>query len=197
MLNKCVKLFFIVFFLFGSICLTADLAYADDNTNNAAAEEAETQEEQDNKTCNMEAIREEYFGHNEEEAEEKCWYCRMVIIMTNAFLQAAATTLPVTQELGYLILKLGFCIWLAIFFLKQLSAMNGLTPGKMLQEIMVMGFKCAFAYYAIKDGLPFIKDYILNPILITGTDIGSAILDKMLEGMDINAGASGLIHGAE
>ena len=45
MLNKCIKLFFIVFFLFGSICLTADLAYADDNTNNAAAEEAETQEE--------------------------------------------------------------------------------------------------------------------------------------------------------
>ena len=100
MLNKCVKLFFILFFLFGSVCLTANLAYADDNTNNAAAEEAETQKEQDNKTCNIEAIREEYFGHTEEEAEEKCWYCRMVIIMTNAFLQAAATTLPVTQELG-------------------------------------------------------------------------------------------------
>ena len=138
----------------------------------------------------MEAIREEYFGHNEEEAEEKCWYCRMVIIMTNAFLQAAATTLPVTQELGYLILKLGFCIWLAIFFLKQLSAMNGLTPGKMLQEIFMMGFKCAFCYYALDMGTDFVTTYILNPIVITGTDIGNALLTDMLDKMSATTPAT-------
>ena len=92
MLNKCVKLFFILFFLFGSVCLTANLAYADDNTNNAAAEEAETQKEQDNKTCNIEAIREEYFGHTERTSGRKhrhqqhmnsCHYHPLSLSLTN------------------------------------------------------------------------------------------------------------------
>lgn len=162
------KLFF---FSFVAISLTgfANNAYADD--------EAEATGK--SITCNKQYLEDKYIGQNNANNQEKCWYCRVVIIMTNAYLKATEQALPVVKDLGLLVVKLGFAIWLALFILKQISSIGGITPGKMLQEILTMGFKCAFAHFAIKDGLTFITNYILNPILITGTDIGNAIFAQM------------------
>lgn len=126
-------------------------------------------------TCNLTSMESMYQAT--EENTKNCWYCTVVIVMTNAFLQSANSALPVMQQLGKIIVKLGFSIWLAIFILQQISSMGGISTGKMLQEILMMGFKCAFATYAINDGISFITKYIINPIMITGTDIGSALLN--------------------
>ncbi len=126
-------------------------------------------------SCNLASMEGMYKAS--EGDTKKCWYCTVVIVMTNAFLESANTALPVMQTLGKLVVKLGFSIWLAFFILQQISSMGGISTGKMLQEILTMGFKCAFATYAISDGISFITTYILNPIMITGTDIGSALLD--------------------
>lgn len=114
------------------------------------------------------------------QAEKKCWYCKVVIILSNAYLQAAGSALGTAQLLGQLIVKLGFAIWFALYVLKTVGATSGTTPGKMLSEILVMGCKCAFAYAAIDYGLNFITFYIINPIMLTGTDMGQAILDSMV-----------------
>lgn len=119
-------------------------------------------------------------GETKADAEKACWFCRVAIVMTNAYLQAANKALPVAQDLGHMIVKLGFAIWLAIYLLQQVSSFSSTSPGKMLQEIIVMGFKCAFANLAISDGITFITQFILNPIMITGTDIGTAILNGLI-----------------
>lgn len=128
--------------------------------------------------CNSDSMKERYMGEN---AAEACWYCKVVIIMTNAFLLAANDALSVCQELGHLILKLGFSIWLALFVLKNVSSFAPITPGKMLQELLVMGFKCTLMNIAIADGINFITTLILNPIMITGTDIGYTLLEGLIE----------------
>lgn len=152
----------------------------------AFAEDQRVREGQDKdelELCNIAEMEKRYMGvdrNGNVDKERACWYCRIVIIMTNAYLQAANQALPVSQELGHMLLKLGFSIWLAIYILKQISAFSATSPGKMLQEIFVMGCKCMFANLAISDGITFITDFILNPIMITGTDIGSTLLDQLL-----------------
>lgn len=128
--------------------------------------------------CRSEGMKAQYMG---EDVAEACWYCKVVIMMTNAFLSAANDALSVCQELGHLILKLGFSIWLALFVLKNVTSFAPITPGKMLQELLVMGFKCAFMNIAIADGINFITTLILNPIMITGTDIGYTLLEGLMK----------------
>lgn len=115
-----------------------------------------------------------------QQAEKKCWYCKVVIILSNAYLQAATSALGTAQLLGQMIVKLGFAIWFALYVLKTVGATTGTTPGKMLSEIFVMGFKCALAYLAIDYGLNFFTFYIINPIMLAGTDMGKAILHGMV-----------------
>lgn len=181
-----------ILLLFTVFCLNLaapQISYAEDGKkvedskkaeDNKKAEGGEQTEDVKEHTCSEAFIKSMYYGEDYETSKSKCWYCRVVIVMTNAYLQAAESSIPTTVELGHLILKLGFVIWLAIFLLKQLSSMSQITPGKMLQEILIMAFKCAFSYYALDMGTDFITNYILNPIMITGTDIGSALLDGLM-----------------
>ncbi len=161
-----------LYLLIFTLCFSfagASLSYADDVEKTADNKEVAG-------TCTKAAMDSMY---NAKDAQN-CWYCRIVTLMTDAFLQAAESSIPTTQSLGKIILKWGFLIWLGIFLLQQLSSMGGITPGKMLQEIFMMGFKCAFAYYALEMGTDFITNYILNPIVSTGTGIGKSILTEML-----------------
>ena len=172
-------LYLLIFTLCFSIA-SANLSYAaanDDASKTAATNADKTAKNKEVAgTCTKEAMDSMY---NAKDAQN-CWYCRIVTLMTDAFLQAAESSIPTTQSLGKVILKWGFLIWLGIFLLQQLSSMGGISTGKMLQEIFMMGFKCAFAYYALEMGTDFITNYILNPIVSTGTGIGKSILTEML-----------------
>jgi hypothetical protein len=130
------------------------------------------------KNCSLKTMQEKYMG---EDAAESCWYCKIVVIMTNAYLAAAQKAISVSQTLGRTILKIGFLLWLALYILQQVSATNPTSPGKFLQEILVMGFKVAFAYAAVDQGFEFFRDYIVTPIMLTGIDYGQALLDGLMD----------------
>ena len=112
--------------------------------------------------------------------DDLCWYCNVVIVMTNSFLNAAKNALPSSASLGKVILQWGFIIWLAYYILMQVSSFAPVTPGKMLQEILFMGFKVALAYVAI-DSSPqsVIAEYFINPIVGFGLDYGIALYDGL------------------
>jgi len=80
-----------------------------------------------------------------------------------------------------LILRIGFLIWLAFYILQQVSSLAPIAPGKMLQTILVMGFKVALATVAIRSGLPVIREFFLNPIVGLGVDYGLALFDPLLQ----------------
>lgn len=130
--------------------------------------------------CNLEHMQEIYMGDGEDSEDKYCWYCKIVIVLTNSYLQAAKDALGASIDLGKLILKLGFAIWLAYYILQQVSAMTPTTPGKMLQEILIMGFKVALAYVCVDNGLVIIRDYFINPIVGLGVDYGTALLDPII-----------------
>lgn len=132
----------------------------------------------DASVCAMEEMQRMYL--TEGKVDEYCWYCKIVIVLVNAYLKVANDALgQATLPLGKIILKLGFLIWLAYYILQQVSSLKAITPSKMLQEILVMGFKVAFAYAVLQTGTNFIRDYYVNPIVETGVDYGSAIFRQM------------------
>ena len=143
------------------------------------AQQGETSDgSRDASTCAMEEMQKMYL--TEGKVDEYCWYCKIVIVLVNAYLKVANDAIgSATLPLGKVILKWGFLIWLAYYVLQQVSSMNAVTPGKMLQEILGMGFKVALAYAILGVGSAFIRDYYLNPIIGTGVDYGLAIFAQM------------------
>ena len=126
--------------------------------------------------CSMANIQRSYGADN-----DFCWYCSVVITMTNAYLKAAGAALPSAIALGKLILQLGFLIWLAYYILQQVSSFNPVQPSKILQDILVMGFKVALAALAVDAANSVIVDYFINPIGELGTDYGMALYDKLIQ----------------
>ncbi len=132
----------------------------------------------DASTCAMEEMQKMYL--TEGEVDKYCWYCKIVIVLVNAYLDVAKDAIGgATLPLGKIILRWGFLIWLAYYILQQVSSMNAVTPGKMLQEILVMGFKVAVASAILGVGMDFIRDYYLNPIVETGVNYGTNIFKQM------------------
>lgn len=129
-------------------------------------------------SCAMEAMQKMYLT-DDSKVDQYCWYCKIVIVLVNAYLSAANDALAATISLGKMILKLGFLIWLGYYLLQQVSSMKAVTPGKMLQDILVMGFKVALAYAAVGMGTQLIRDYYLDPIVGTGVDYGLALFKQM------------------
>lgn len=113
------------------------------------------------------------------DAQKSCWYCKIVIVLVNAYLKAASMAMGTTIVLGQIILKVGFLLWLAYYILQQVSSMEPITPGKMLQEILVMGFKVALAYLFLEEATKLVVKYYVDPIVGLGVDYGIAIFDKM------------------
>lgn len=128
--------------------------------------------------CSLEAMKEMYLEDGK--AEEQCWYCKIVVVMINAFLQAAKAALPAAISLGEIILQLGFLIWLAYYILQQVSSFAPITIGKMLQEILVMGSKVALAWVCIHYSIDVIREFYINPVFGLGIDYGKAIMDRMM-----------------
>ena len=119
--------------------------------------------------------------------DNACWYCKIVVVITNAYFKAAYTALPSAVALGKLCAKLGFMIWLAYYILLQVSSLSPITPFKMLQEILVMGFKVSLAYLGIVYATSTITTYFINPIVGLGVDYGSAMLDSMMNEYGVNS----------
>lgn len=128
--------------------------------------------------CGIENMQEMYLKDGD--VDKYCWYCKIVIILTNSYLNAASKSLSTSQELAKLILKLGFMIWLAYYILQQVSSFAPIQTGKMLQQILIMGFKVALAMLVIKQGETVIRELILNPIMGLGVDYGLELLNPML-----------------
>jgi hypothetical protein len=125
-------------------------------------------------TCSLDVIQKEYLDKSN---TNYCWYCNITSTMTNAYLSAVAECTGVVQTLALLILHYGFLIWLAYYILQQVSSLAPTSTGKMLQEILMMGFKVLLAGLAVRQGVPLLTEYFLDPVMLLGIDYGQEMLD--------------------
>ena len=115
----------------------------------------------------------EHFTQKYENAE--CWSCDVVTSLMAGMTSAASilggTVLALSKEL---LLYFG-AIWIAVYFLKSLGSFAKQDPSKMLDGLFVFMFKWSIAYAMIYFGMECIADYIVNPLIGLGVDIGTGI----------------------
>ena len=127
--------------------------------------------------CSLETLKKQYM----ENPDKNCWYCNIVSTMTGAYLEAVANMMNIVENLALLILKYGFLIWLAYYILQQVSSLAPITPGKMLQEILMMGFKVLLATLAVRQGISLLTEFFLDPVMLFGIDYGQTMLNGVME----------------
>ena len=60
--------------------------------------------------------------------------------------------------------------------LKNISSFTTVEPMKMIQDLLIQLFKVFLAFVIVNSGIPTILHYTMEPIMLAGTDFGSAIL---------------------
>ena len=120
--------------------------------------------------CKFAAMKQIYMDDSND--AKLCWYCNVVVVLMNSFFQAAGKALPSAIALGKLILEIGFVVWLAYYLLQQLASFTPITTGKLLQDILKMGFKVSLAYVFVEKAGPLIAYYFINPVLDLGLQYG-------------------------
>lgn len=121
--------------------------------------------------CNVEEFRRRYEGD-----QATCWSCSIISEMTDTMLSAANVLSNATINLGKVILLIGAAIWLAMYFLKSLGSLTEQDPARVLDGAFTFMFKMALVYILLYNGgFLAILDYIVNPILQIGWDIGTEL----------------------
>ncbi len=105
-----------------------------------------------------------------------CYSCEIVEMLVSAFVRAAAKAYQVSRQAGNAILVVGMILWIALFVLKNVSAFTTVEPMKMIQDLLIQLFKVFLAFVIINAGISTILSYTMEPIMLTGTDFGTAIL---------------------
>lgn len=104
-----------------------------------------------------------------------CYGCIVVQTLTSAFTKAAGKAYNVSKQLANIIVLIGMALWLSMFALKNVSSFATLEPMKILQEFFVQCFKVILALVILNSGLKTIINYVLIPIISTGTDVADTI----------------------
>lgn len=101
-----------------------------------------------------------------------CWSCDIIKILIRSMMDLTEVIFYEIRELSILILQLGGAIWLALYFMKSLSSLAAQDPAKIMDGALMFMFKWAFVYAIIFAGLDVIMEYIVNPLLSIGLDVG-------------------------
>ena len=102
-----------------------------------------------------------------------CWGCLVVEKVTSAFMWAAHYGLKVCRQAGFILLMVGFPLWLAVWALKNVSSFTELKLGNILNELLKTCGKVVLAYVCISYATTAIRNYIITPIMGVGTTIAT------------------------
>lgn len=115
--------------------------------------------------CSSETIDEEY-------EKAGCWSCEIIENLMISLTTIAGTLYGTTVEAAKLILTLGSAIWIALYFLKSLGSFATQDPAKIIDGLLTFCFKVALVYALVTAGIDVLVQYIVNPLLSIGFDIG-------------------------
>lgn len=127
---------------------------------------------------NAYAVDEEFLEYcvgsifDEKYTNADCWSCDIIKILIRSMMDLTETIFKEIRELSVLILQLGGAIWLALYFMKSLSSLAAQDPAKVVDGALTFMFKWALIYAILFAGLDVIMEYIVNPLLSIGFDVG-------------------------
>ncbi len=103
----------------------------------------------------------------------ECWSCDIIKILIKAMMTVTNKLYTQIREICIIILQLGGAIWLALYFMKSLSSFAAQDPAKIIDGALTFMFKWALIYAIIAGGMDVIMEYIVNPLLSIGFEVGT------------------------
>ena len=99
---------------------------------------------------------------------ESCLFCTLFKDIFNA-----ASTIAKTANDGLAIptrnlVGIGFCIWLAIFVLRNITSFGAIKTGDMVKSVIFQGFRVTVVMLILSGALYQVMDLTLSPVLQTG-----------------------------
>ena len=174
---KKISILFILAFMSAAVPVNAVYAAGSGGTVSCENDKRKTDKQKQACACSESKMKSMYMADGK--VDKYCWYCKIVVVMTNAYLRVASQALPSSTALARIILLWGFSIWLAYHVLQNVSSIKAVGIGKMLQEILVMGFKVALASACVEYAQNVIVHFFIDPIMGLGLDYGSSLLDGL------------------
>lgn len=104
-----------------------------------------------------------------------CWSCDIIKILVKSMMDLTEKLFTPIRDLSILILQFGGAIWLALYLMKALGSLTAQDPSKVMDGILMFMFKWALIYAIIFAGMDTIMEYIVNPLLSIGLDVGMTL----------------------
>lgn len=122
---------------------------------------------------------------------DSCVFCRMFKTIFNAASEIAYIANYKFSEPTKDLVIIGFCIWIALYLLKQVTSASQQSTGEMLKGILFQGFRVAVVVLILGGAMYEVMNVTLTPVLQTGfnfANILNNVTDETAEkGCDLTA----------
>ena len=122
---------------------------------------------------------------------DSCVFCRMFKTIFNAASEIAYIANYKFSEPTKDLVIIGFCIWIALYLLKQVTSASKQSTGEMLKGILFQGFRVAVVVLILGGAMYEVMNVTLTPVLQTGfnfANILNNVMDEAAEkGCDLTA----------
>ena len=99
---------------------------------------------------------------------KSCVFCNLFKIMYNSASDIALNANNRLAAPSKSLVIIGFLIWMAIYFLKQIGTFNATSTGEMLKGLLFQGFRVAVVVIILSNAIPQVMNLTLNPVMQTG-----------------------------
>lgn len=106
---------------------------------------------------------------------DKCWFCPMFKALFNTASAIALKAYKALESGVVNVVMMMFAIWVSVYILKHVSAVEVKDPRKMLQELMLQAFKVLIVVLILKVGYFQVMQLTLGPVFNTGMNFVQAI----------------------
>lgn len=106
---------------------------------------------------------------------DDCWFCPLFKVLFNTSSVIALKSYNTLADGVAMLVIVGFALWVSVFVLKNVSAVEVKTPSKMIQEFLVQAFRVLVVVIILKLSFFQVIQLTLEPVFNTGMNFTQAI----------------------
>lgn len=106
---------------------------------------------------------------------DDCWFCPLFKVLFNTASVVALKSYQTLADGVASVVIVGFALWVSIFVLKHVSALEVKTPSKMIQEFLIQTFRVLVVVIILKVSFFQVIQLTLEPVFNTGMNFTQAI----------------------
>lgn len=109
---------------------------------------------------------------------DECWFCPLFRVLFNTASTVALKSYTVLANDAAMLVIVGFALWLSVFVLKHVAAVEVKQPGKMIQEMLLQAFKVLVVVLILKISFYQVMQLTLEPVFNTGLALTQVLTGK-------------------